>query len=101
MRCGVGGTGLLHDVGGHEGVSKSVKVQLENINLLYVHDRNTAMCLRLCLSLPCLTGVSAALPLPHCSRAPGRDAFRINPGVQHQGPRLGDHKMTCQWVSGN
>lgn len=48
---GVGGMGLLHDVGGHEGVSEGVKVQLLIINLLYVHDRNTAMCFRLRLSL--------------------------------------------------
>lgn len=55
---GVRGTGLLHDVGGHEGVSKGVRVQLVNINLLHVHDRNTAMCLRLRLSLSCTTAAS-------------------------------------------
>lgn len=88
---GLGERGLLHDVGGHEGVSKGVRVQLVNINLLYVHDRNTAMCLRLRLSLSCTTGVSAALLPPCWSGSAGRDAFRINPGVQHQGPRLDDH----------
>lgn len=44
---GVGATGLLYDVGGHEGVSKGVKVLLGNINLLNAHDDNKKTALRL------------------------------------------------------